>query len=400
MQSIPNMKPLSSEGEQMNVDFRSSFSGRNVFVTGHTGFKGSWLCLWLNRLGARVTGYSLQPPTNPSHFEIAGVNSLLERDHRGDIRDEQHLGAAMRDAHPDLVIHLASQSVVRTGYRNPRETFDVNVMGTVTVLDVIRALDRPCAVVSITSDKCYENREQRWGYREDDPFGNGDPYGGSKGAAEIAINSYRQSFFSPECIARHGIKLASARAGNVIGGGDWTQHALIVDIVKALSEDRPVDVQSPQTSLQFQHVLQALSGYLTLAARLLESDDPNLCSGWNIGPLPGSEISVGDVVSGFIEEWGSGSWRHVSNPNAPRELAVSRLAIDKALWDLPWRPSWDTRETLRRTAEWYRWNLSGERPMREASLEQIESYEHAVFGDIDIVPTFECAEPPLLTAVR
>ena len=377
-----------------NVDFRASFAGRNVFVTGHTGFKGSWLCLWLHRLGARVTGYSLQPPTNPSHFEIANVGSVMERDHRADIRDEKHLGAAMRDARPDLVIHLAAQSVVRTGYQMPRETFDVNVMGTVTVLDVIRALDRPCSVVSITSDKCYENREQRWGYREEDAFGDGDPYGGSKGAAEIAIRSYRQSFFPPHRLAKHGIKLASARAGNVIGGGDWTPHALIVDVVKALSEGNPVDVRSPNAFRPWQHVLQALSGYMTLAARLLDSDDPELCSGWNIGPLPGSEIPVSEVVNLFLEEWGSGSWNDVSDANAPHEAAILRLAIDKALWDLPWCPSWSTRETLRRTAEWYRTYLVGERSMREVSLEQIECYERAAFGSDD-APTRERNESTL-----
>ena len=381
----------------MSVDFRSSFSGKSVFVTGHTGFKGSWLCLWLHRLGARVTGYSQQPPTNPNHFEIADVSRTLDRDHRGDVRNEQHLGAAMRDAKPELVIHLAAQSVVRTGYQTPRETFDVNVMGTVTVLDVIRALDRPCSVVSITSDKCYEYREQRWGYREEDAFGDADPYGGSMGAAEIAIRSYRQSFFPPEHIAKHGIKLASARAGSMIGGGDWTPHALIVDVVRALSEGNQVDVRSPNAYRPWQHVLQALSGYMTLAARLLDSNEPNLCSGWNIGPIPGIEIAVSDVVDVFLEEWGSGSWRDVSDPNAPHEATILRLAIDKTLRDLPWRPSWDTRETLRRTAEWYREYLSGERPMREVSLEQIECYEHAAFGG-DSAPRIEREEEPLLTA--
>jgi len=382
----------------MNVDFREAFVGRNVFLTGHTGFKGSWLCLWLHRLGARVTGYSLHPPTNPSHFEIADVASVLERDHRADIRDEKHLGAAMRDAKPDLVIHLAAQSVVRTGYQSPRETFDINVMGTVTVLDVIRALDMPCAVVSITSDKCYENREQRWGYREEDAFGAVDPYGGSKGAAEIAIRSYRQSFFPPHRLAKHGIKLASARAGNVIGGGDWTPHALIVDVVKALSEKSAVKVRSPHAFRPWQHVLQALSGYMTLAARLLESDDPELCSGWNIGPLPGNEIPVSEVVEIFLEEWGGGSWRDASDPKASQEAMILRLSIDKALWDLPWRPSWNTRETLRRTAEWYREYLAGERTMREVSLKQIECYERDAFGAEELSSREE--ESPLLTAVQ
>ena len=209
--------------------------GKSVFVTGHTGFKGSWLCLWLHELGAKVSGFALEPPTNPSNFEISGIQSVLDNHHIGDIRDEDALTAAMKRADPDLVLHLAAQSVVRESYRTPRETFDVNVMGTISVLEAVRNLNRPCSVVCVTSDKCYENVEQVWGYRECDAMGEHDPYGGSKGAAELAIRSYRHSFFPPEAHEKHGVKLASARAGNVIGGGDWTKDALIVDLVKAVS---------------------------------------------------------------------------------------------------------------------------------------------------------------------
>ncbi len=359
----------------MTIPFGGVFQGRSVFVTGHTGFKGSWLCLWLQRLGAKVTGYALDPPTEPNHFSAADVEACLENHLVADIRDAARLAEAMREADPELVLHLAAQSVVRTSYENPRETFDVNVMGTVNVLEAVRGLARPCAVVAVTSDKCYENREQVWGYREDDPMGERDPYGGSKGAAELAIRSYRHSFFPPDRLAEHGVKLASARAGNVIGGGDWTPHALLVDVVGALAENRTVEIRSPGAFRPWQHVLQALSGYLTLAAALLESDDPKLASGWNIGPAPGSEIPVREVVELAINEWGSGDWRDVSAGHHVHEAGILRLAIDKAMWELGWRPGWSTPEALRQTVAWYQDYDAGRRPMREVSFGQIEQYE-------------------------
>jgi len=359
----------------MSVPFSDSFRGRNVFVTGHTGFKGSWLCLWLKRLGASVTGYALSPPTDPNNFTISQVREVLDRHHEGDIRDEQTMHAAIHEAEPDLVLHLAAQSVVRKSYQIPRETFDVNVMGTASVLDGVAKLEKPCAVVCITSDKCYQNREQVWGYRESDPFGDHDPYGGSKGAAEILIRSYRHSFFPPEQLAQHGVKLASARAGNVIGGGDWTADALIVDLVKALAKGEPVKLRNPGSFRPWQHVLQALSGYLTLAGRLLESDDPKYMSGWNIGPAAGNELPVSEIVDLFIEQWGSGSWQDVGDPNQPHEANILRLAIDKALWQLGWKPRWGIHETLRQTAAWYQRYFEQPAAMQEFSFQQIEAYQ-------------------------
>jgi CDP-glucose 4,6-dehydratase len=352
-----------------------SFKNRRVFVTGHTGFKGSWLCLWLERLGAVTTGYALAPPTNPSNFNVSKVRDTLAAHHEGDIRDQPKLHAAMRESEPDLVLHLAAQSVVRDGYKHPFDTFDVNVMGTASVLEGVRKLDKPCSVLCITSDKCYENVEQVWGYRESDAFGDHDPYGGSKGAAEIVVRSYRHSFFAPQRYSQHGIKLASARAGNVVGGGDWTSHALIVDLVKALTSGEPARIRSPDSFRPWQHVLQALSGYLTLSAKLLGSDDPQLCSGWNIGPKPGNEIPVRDVVESFLGEWGEGSWVDASDPNQPPEANILRLCIDKALWELNWKPGWSVQETLRQTARWYRAYIEGPQSMRELSLEQIDQYE-------------------------
>lgn len=363
----------------MVTELAGALAGKSVFITGHTGFKGSWLCLWLARLGANVTGYAWDPPTNPNHFTESQVIDLLQDHHVADIRDKEALARAIKRCKPDLILHLAAQSVVRAGYQDPWETFSTNIMGTASVLEAIRTLDRPCSAVLITSDKCYENREQVWGYREQDAMGDHDPYGGSKGAAELVIRAYRDSFFPVSRIHQHGIKIASARAGNVIGGGDWTSHALIVDVVKALSDDEPVCVRSPDAFRPWQHVLQALSGYLTLATRLLTTDNPDFCSGWNIGPLPGNEIPVRDVVERFIEAWGSGSWIDAGDPNAPREAGILRLSIDKALWDLNWRPGWDVDETIRQTARWYRQRLNscGE-SMQAFSMSQISEYEETM----------------------
>lgn len=362
----------------MKKPFWESIVGQSVFVTGHTGFKGSWLCLWLERLGARVTGYALEPPTNPNNFTVSSVGDLLEDHHEADVRDESTLHTAMRRAQPDIVLHLAAQSIVRKSYAVPRETFEVNVMGTVNVLEGVRKLDKPCAVVCVTSDKCYENREQIWGYREEDAMGEHDPYGGSKGAAELAIRSYRHSFFPPERYSEHGVKLASGRAGNVIGGGDWTPDALIVDVVRALIKQEPVRIRSPHAFRPWQHVLQALSGYLMLAVRLIECEDPALCSGWNFGPLPGNELPVRQVVQRFFAQWGDGSWIDESDENQPHEATILRLAIDKALWELDWRPCWAVEEALRRTAQWYRRYLEDPSDMRRFSRQQIDDYQAAL----------------------
>lgn len=349
--------------------------GKSVFVTGHTGFKGSWLCLWLNELGAKVTGYSLDPPSEPNNFTASSVREVLHRHHRSDIRDVETLSAAMRETQPDLVLHLAAQSGVREGYRQPRETFDVNVMGTIGVLESIRALGRPCSVICVTSDKCYENVEQIWGYRECDAMGEHDPYGGSKGAAELAIRSYRHSFFPPDDHARHGVKLASCRAGNVIGGGDWKKDALIVDVVKAQAGNEPVRLRSPEAFRPWQHVMQALSGYLTLASKLLRSDDPRSCSAWNFGPVPGNELPVREVVEIFQNAWGRSGWVDDSDPNNPPEANILRLSIDKALWELGWRPCWDINDVLRQTAEWYQRYTAEGGSMREFTLGQIRAYQ-------------------------
>ena len=298
----------------------------------------------------------------------------------------------MRAAKPDLVLHLAAQSVVGEGYRRPRETFDVNVMGTIGVLEAVRALDAPCAVVCVTSDKCYRNVEQVWGYRECDAMGEHDPYGGSKGAAELAIRSWRHSFFPPHEVARHGVRLASARAGNVVGGGDWKRDALIVDVVKALAKGEAVALRAPNSYRPWQHVLQALSGYLVLSANLLTDDDPRWCDGWNFGPVPGNELPVHRVVEIFQRVWDESGdapgWTDASGGAHMREAHTLRLSIDKALWELDWRPGWDVTEVLRRTAEWYRTCFAGEADMQAFSLAQIRDYAAGADGTASLAPEF------------
>jgi len=364
----------------MTEPFDGAFRDRSVFVTGHTGFKGSWLCLWLESLGARVTGYALDPPTDPANFEISGVVDGLARHHIADVRDADTLRAALDEAQPDVIIHLAAQSAVRESYRIPRETFDVNVLGIASLLDCVREVGRACAIVAVTSDKCYRNVEQVWGYCESDEMGDLSPYGGSKGAAELLIRSYRHSFFHPARLDEHGVKLASARAGNVIGGGDWTTDALVVDIVRGLAAGRPVEIRNPAAFRPWQHVLQALSGYLTLALHLMRSDDPSLAGGWNIGPLPGNELPVQDLVERFLAGWGEGTWRDVSDSANPHEADVLRLNIDKALWKLGWRPAWNIDEVLRHTIHWYRRYFDAPETLRDLSIDQISTYEAAMLG--------------------
>jgi CDP-glucose 4,6-dehydratase len=360
----------------------AAFAQRSVFVTGHTGFKGSWLSLWLSRLGAHVTGYALPPPTNPSAFVACGVRDGLAAHHEADIRDHARLTQAMHDCEPDVVLHLAAQPLVRTSYQQPRETFDVNVVGTASVLDAVRALGRPCAVVVVTSDKCYDNREHTWGYRETDPLGGLDPYSASKGAAELVVASYRHSFFPPERVHQHGVTLASVRAGNVIGGGDWAQDRIAADVARSLSSGQPVSVRNPRSLRPWQHVLEPLGGYLLLAARMLAApDDVRLADAWNFGPSNLEVVTVGTLVDLLVAAWGCGSWQDTSSSGQPHEARLLRLSIDKAVTVLGWRPRWSVGETARRTAHWYR-AFYEQLPtahatgfMRDRSLDEIADYE-------------------------
>jgi CDP-glucose 4,6-dehydratase len=359
-----------------------AFAQRSVFITGHTGFKGSWLALWLSRLGARVTGYALNPPTVPSAFEAAGVRDVLAAHREADIRDGVALTKAMRDSAPDVVFHLAAQALVLESYAQPRETFDVNVIGTVGVLQAVRELKRPCVVIVVTSDKCYDNREQVWGYREIDPLGGSDPYSASKGAAEMVVASYRHSFFPPERLSDHGVKIASVRAGNVIGGGDWSKDRIIADMARSLSSALPVQVRNPGSLRPWQHVLEPLSGFMSLAARMLSSPDGSRYAGaWNFGPSAVEVVTVAELVDLFIDAWGSGTRVDASRPNQPKEARVLRLSIDKATSELGWRPRWSAREAVVRASGWYRryYECAGhpdaQAVMRSACLADISDYE-------------------------
>jgi CDP-glucose 4,6-dehydratase len=366
------------EGLGAMTKWIESFRERSVFVTGHTGFKGSWLALWLNRLGARVTGYSLPPPTDPSNFATAGIEGLLTRHMNGDVRDPQKLQDAMEACRPDVIFHLAAQTLVRKSYTDARETFEANVMGTVNLLDAVRNLRRPCVVIIVTSDKCYENGASGRRHQEGDPLSGSDPYSASKAAAEIITESYRTSFFPPENLRAHGIKLASVRAGNVIGGGDWAKDRIVPDSIKALMAGRPVSVRNPGSIRPWQHVLEPLSGYLTVASRMLESDDAGLCSGWNFGPRAEDEATVHELVQMLLDAWGEARWEYTKDTNQPREDHVLRLSTDKAERELGWHTRWSIEKTARRTVEWYRsFHASPKRSTRDACIQDIAEYESA-----------------------
>jgi len=352
----------------------AAYKGKSVLVTGHTGFKGSWLAIWLHELGARVTGYALDPPTQPSNFVVSGVERLLARHIVADIRDRRALGAAVEQADPEVIFHLAAQPLVRDSYQHPLDTFEINVTGTLNLLEAVRARRHPCVVIVVSSDKCYENTGQVWGYRECDPVGGHDPYSASKGAAEVMVASWRRSFFDPARLTEHGVKLATVRAGNVIGGGDWSKDRIIPDAVAALLAGRPIPVRNPRAVRPWQHVLEPLSGYLTLAARMLTSDDPTLCEAWNFGPLSSDELPVAALVEMFLKAWGEGCWENAAEATAPKEAAVLRLAIDKAVARLAWRPRWGVVEAVERTATWYQAHAKHGGNMAERCREEIRAY--------------------------
>jgi CDP-glucose 4,6-dehydratase len=352
-----------------------SLRGKRVFVTGHTGFKGSWLVMLLHRAGAHVTGYSLKPPTNPSLFEAAAVRDLVESHHEADIRDTTRLAAAVKASRPDVVMHLAAQPLVRLSHRDPLETFSTNVIGTASMLDAVRGLNSPCSVVAVTSDKCYEPHDDGRPHDESDPMGGRDPYSASKGAAELVAAAYRRSYFPPERLAEHGVQLASVRAGNVIGGGDWAEDRIVTDIVQHLVEGRPVPVRNPAAIRPWQHVLEPLAGYLALTEAMINEPSPRWCTGWNFGPAAGGDITVRELAEIFIKAWGSGAWEDVHDPRAPIETHALRLAIDKAVADLPWRPRLDAHEAIRRTAAWFRNFATKPGAARALSDADIQAYE-------------------------
>ncbi len=350
----------------------SFWRGRRVFLTGHTGFKGSWLSLWLNKLGADVTGYALDPPTQPSLFEQARVADSIRSIH-GDIRDLEHLKSAIAECRPEVVLHLAAQSVVRTSYEDPVQNYSSNVMGTVHLLESVRQLRQPCAVVNVTSDKCYENREWIWGYRENEPMGGHDPYSNSKGCAELVTSAYRDSFFSPETIADHGVALGSARAGNAIGGGDWTRDQLIPDLMRAFLGGKPCLIRNPAAYRPWQFLLEPLRGYLILAERLAENG-ARFASGWNFGPADADIQPVSWIADELVQLWGTGASWTLDSGAHPHEAHALKLDASKAAADLDWRPVLSLKQSLEWIAEWYQ-AFRESADLRQFTLKQIEEYE-------------------------
>jgi CDP-glucose 4,6-dehydratase len=341
----------------MEAELRRAYAGKKVLLTGHTGFKGSWLTLWLRELGAEVTGYALAPDPMPSLFLAAGVERAC-RSILADVRDLARLRAVVHETAPDHVFHLAAQPLVRLSYEQPVPTIETNVLGTANVLEAVRLAGRPCAVVVVTSDKCYENKEWIHGYREDEPMGGHDVYSMSKGAAELVVSSYRRSFFHPARLAEHGVAVATARAGNVVGGGDWAKDRIVPDAIGALAARRPIPVRNPDGVRPWQHVLEPLGGYLLLGARLAVTEPAAArakhAEPWNFGPRTEDARPVRSVVEALIRAWGSGSWEDRRDPRAPHEAGLLRLAIDKAHARLGWSPRWGFEETFERTVAWYR----------------------------------------------
>ena len=346
----------------METSFKEFYRDKRVLVTGHTGFKGSWLSIWLNELGAQVLGYSLDPPSEPNIFSICNLSSKI-KDVRSDVRDFEKLSEVFQEFQPEIVFHLAAQALVRYSYEVPKLTLDTNIMGALNVLEAVRVTPGVHSLILVTSDKCYENREQVWGYKENDPMGGDDPYSASKGAAEIVFRSYLKSYFRH----RKSFGAVSVRAGNVIGGGDWGLDRIVPDSVTSLQKKEAVKVRNPMAIRPWQHVLEPLSGYLWLGARLHE-DPERFSGGWNFGPADSSAQCVGDLVKAIIKEWKSGEWVDASDHNnkTAHEAGWLRLSCDKAHVMLPWSATLSFDETVQLTVRWYSYYYN----YRDANLYQ------------------------------
>lgn len=352
----------------MNTEF---WNKRPVFLTGHTGFKGTWMSLWLQQMGAELTGYALAPDTTPSMFEVVeadqGMNSII-----GDVRDLEAVKAAMQAAEPEVVIHMAAQPLVRDSYNIPVETFDTNVMGTVNVLEACRSCPSVRSVVVVTTDKCYENREWVWGYREDEPMGGHDPYSASKGCTELVSAAYRKSFFATGQ-GMHPAQLATARAGNVIGGGDWARDRLIPDIVRAFSQSDNVIIRSPNAVRPWQHVLEPVGAYLLLAEKLYNDGEP-FAQAWNIGPVSSDAQPVSWIMQRMVDAWGDGAAWQLDNSTQPHEAQALNLDISKAQKYLGWQPTLSLAQAIDWLVQWYRAYYEKQQDMRELTLKQISKF--------------------------
>ena len=350
--------------------FNNVYKNKTVLVTGHTGFKGSWLSIWLRELGANVIGYALDPYTEKDNFVLAKLENKIT-DIRGDIRDKEHLEKVFEQYKPDFVFHLAAQPLVRLSYDQPVETYEVNVMGTINVMECIRKTPETRIGIMITTDKCYENKEQIWGYRENEAFGGYDPYSSSKGAAEIAISSWRNSFFNPKDYEKHKKSIASVRAGNVIGGGDWSLDRIIPDCIRALEKGEAIRIRNPKAIRPWEHVLEPLSGYLLLGKKMYE-EPSKYCEGWNFGPSLDSIVPVWEIGEKIIKYYGSGELEDKSKKDELHEAKLLALDITKARFNLGWKPRWNIDKAIEKTVEWYK-KYSNE-DIYELCIKQIEVF--------------------------
>ncbi|MHB8544770.1 MAG: CDP-glucose 4,6-dehydratase [Leptospirales bacterium] len=348
------------------------WKGKKVLITGHTGFKGGWLALWLQSLDADVLGYALDPSTSPSLFDLAQVGTHM-KSIQGDVRDLPHLQSVLLEHRPEIIFHLAAQPLVRHSYTDPVETYSTNVMGTVNLLESVRRTGAARVIINITSDKCYENRGWVWGYRENEPMGGYDPYSSSKGCSELVTSAYRNSFFNLSAYEQHGVAIASARAGNVIGGGDWSPDRLIPDIVRAFSQDRPIVIRSPNSTRPWQHVLEPLAGYLLLAQKMW-SQGSAFSEGWNFGPDDGDVKPVSWIVERLGTMWGQGASWVLDAGTHPHEAQHLKLDCSKAKARLSWSPKLHLGDALELTVSWYKAFLARE-DMHAFTLSQIQSYE-------------------------
>jgi CDP-glucose 4,6-dehydratase len=347
------------------------WKGKRVFLTGHTGFKGAWLTIWLDYLGAEVTGYALKPPTKPSIFEICRLDRRINSN-IGDVRDEAKLKKAMRAAKPDIVIHMAAQPLVRLSYKQPVETYSTNVMGVVNVLEAIRACPTVKAVVNVTTDKCYENREHNRPFREDEPMGGYDPYSSSKGCSELVTAAYRNSFFNRKDYKTHGVALASARAGNVIGGGDWAEDRLIPDIIRAGLRGEKVRIRNPRAIRPWQHVLEPLSGYLMLAEKLYKHG-PKYAQAWNFGPDAGDAKDVEWIVKKLFAAWPEANGYTIDKGPHPHEAHYLKLDSSKARRELGWKPRWQIGQSIEKIVDWTR-DYAAKKDLYQTCTSQISEY--------------------------
>ncbi len=359
-------------GAMENLVNREFWNGKSVFLTGHTGFKGSWFSLWLTSMGAKVTGCALPPTTTPNLYDLARIGELLTSQF-ADVRDYERLVSAMKTACPEIVFHLAAQPLVLDSYSNPVETYSTNIMGTVHLLEAVRHIPSVRAVVNVTTDKCYENREWVWGYRENDSLGGHDPYSSSKACSELVTSAYRSSFFNLNTYSQHGVAIATVRAGNVIGGGDWAKDRLIPDCIRSLFAGEPINIRNPHAIRPWQHVLDPLRGYLMLAQRLYV-DGLAFAESWNFGPLDSDARPVAWVVDRLCDLWGNNAlYESRESSQCPHEACYLKLDCSKAKIRLNWKPAWSLEQALQSIVDWTRAYRSGH-DMRSKSLEQIQAF--------------------------